>query len=728
MVATQSTMVSVASSYLAAGLCVLPAIRAEKRPAVGQWKRYRERLPTEAELAAWFANGPDALCILCGGISGNAEMIDFDAGGELYEPWARRIPNDLLARLVVETTQRGGRHVIYRCETPVCGNMKLAQRRDNDKTITLIETRGEGGLLLCTPTAGYELIQGDLSNPPVLTEGERDALLAAAWELNEYLPPPVPEARPCGQGDAKEPNVGALSGRPGDDFNRRGDVRAILEQAGWSLAKPGENEYWRRPGKTSGWSASLKGGVFYVFSANAAPFEPNRAYSPFTVYTLLKHGGDFERAAGELRGQGFGADRTPSNGVDISGLLTPSKDLPSPPLTFDLQAFSDTPERQVSWLWPGVIPRGMLSLVGGKQGLGKSFLICDLAARVSAGRPMPAGLANAPGNVLLLAREDDASCVLLPRLRAAKADLSRVWWSVFANATTGSPIDLASHVDLLARVTADRAFDLIVVDTFASFAPVGTDSNAAQDVRLLLDSLTRLARTTGAAVVVVAHLRKTGQGDGDPMDAVAGSVQMTAGVRVASMLDKGVAEGERWFRVVKSNLGRIDEQGWTWRFAWPDAFTEGASEMPHLEWAVAGKAYRDLVGTRSDASPNPRTMRDTLLAPLADGPRHQREVVGLALATLRTAHPRLSREAVELALDELIRSCDGTVEVWEGPRGARMIGLPGSKPESPEERAMRLARENPNLSAREFRAIAGCRAVMADRIWHEVHGMTGEKE
>ncbi len=368
---TPPTLANAAASYLAAGLCVLPAIRAEKRPSVGQWKRYRKRLPTEAELSAWFANGPDAVCILCGGISGHAEMIDFDAGGELFDAWARRIPADLLARLVVETTQRGGRHVIYRCEAPVCGNMKLAQRRDGDKTVTLIETRGEGGLFLCAPTAGYAAIQGDLRAPPVLTEADRDALLAAAWELNEYLPPPVGETRPCGQRDAKESPVAASgqrpgddnsdsgafsadisdnrhsrqhnsengpisassvahgafpadnSHRPGDDFNDRGDVRDVLAQHGWSLAKPGENEYWRRPGKTSGWSASLKDRVFYVFSANAAPFEPSRAYSPFAVYTLLNHGGDYETAARSLRMSGYGGD-CPSDirtGVDLSGIL-----------------------------------------------------------------------------------------------------------------------------------------------------------------------------------------------------------------------------------------------------------------------------------------------------------------------------------------------------------------------------------------------------------------------
>ena len=326
------TLHGAAAGYLAAGLCTLPAIRGEKRPSVGQWKRYRERLPTEAELSAWFANGADAVCIVCGAVSGHAEIIDFDVGGELFDAWAKRIAPDLMTRLVVETTQRGGRHVFYRCEAPVCGNMKLAQRRDGDKTITLIETRGEGGLFLCTPTAGYEAIQGDLSAPPLLTESDRDALLAAAWELNEYVPTPVGETRPCGKGGGKHSPGGefrelsaapgmALGERPGDDFNRRGDVRAELVSAGWALAKPGENEYWRRPGKTSGWSATLRDRAFYVFSANAAPFEANRAYSPFSVYTLLNHGGDFERAAGELRREGYGDTRPADSGADISAIV-----------------------------------------------------------------------------------------------------------------------------------------------------------------------------------------------------------------------------------------------------------------------------------------------------------------------------------------------------------------------------------------------------------------------
>jgi len=114
---------------------------------------------------------------------------------------------------------------------------------------------------------------------------------------------------------------GYLSGsRPGDEFNERGDVREVLRRHGWTLVRSSKNEYWRRPGKERGWSATLRDGVLYVFSSNAAPFEPDRAYAPFSVYTLLQHGGDFAAAATALRAEGYGATPPAIGDVDISGI------------------------------------------------------------------------------------------------------------------------------------------------------------------------------------------------------------------------------------------------------------------------------------------------------------------------------------------------------------------------------------------------------------------------
>jgi len=332
------TLGEAAILYQRAGLAVLPARLAEKRPALAGWKDYQKRLPTEAEVSAWFANVHDALCIVTGAVSGNLELIDFDNGGELFDRWAKLVEAEapgLMGRLVMEQSQSGGWHVVYRSATAVCGNIHLAQRAvptPDDKpitiagktykprrnaagaweiTLTLIETRGEGGLFLCHPTPGYELAQGQFEDLPSVTAEERDVLLEAAWSLNELIPPPVavpPDPQPHLNGE-----------RPGDAFNARGDVAALLAQHGWVLVRDGENQYWRRPGKTSGWSATLKDRVFYVFSSNAAPFDGPKAYGPFAVYTILEHGGDYTRAASALRAQGYGS--APS-----------SSSLPAPPM------------------------------------------------------------------------------------------------------------------------------------------------------------------------------------------------------------------------------------------------------------------------------------------------------------------------------------------------------------------------------------------------------------
>ena len=298
-------MIETARAYLRAGLCPLPAILAEKRPALSAWKQYQKHLPTEHQLQHWFTDS-QPICLLTGAISGNLELIDFDFGGELFEPWRELVEAEspgLAERLIIERSQSGGHHVIFRCEATIPGNQKLAQRiiqapdqqdmvidgkryrphRVGDQyavTVTLIETRGEGGLFLCHPTPGYTLEQGDLQNVPVLTEDKRNILIEAALALNEAIP-------------SMQTSHGAMEvcGRPGDDYNERGDIRALLTRHGWTCVRCGENECWRRPGKDCGWSATLRDRVFYVFSSNAAPFEPNHPYAPFAVYALLEHQG-----------------------------------------------------------------------------------------------------------------------------------------------------------------------------------------------------------------------------------------------------------------------------------------------------------------------------------------------------------------------------------------------------------------------------------------------------
>ena len=184
------------------------------------------------------------------------------------------------------------------------------------------------------------LEQGDLQNVPVLTEDERKIIIEAALALNEAIP-------------SVQTSHGAMEvcGRPGDEYNERGDIRALLTHHGWTCVRCGVNECWRRPGKDCGWSATLRDRVFYVFSSNAAPFEPNHPYAPFAVYALLEHQGDFVQAAGALREEGFGSDVPAESGdVDISSLVA--------------NLLSPIPERGPTVPDPGPIPECLFHVPG----------------------------------------------------------------------------------------------------------------------------------------------------------------------------------------------------------------------------------------------------------------------------------------------------------------------------------------------------------------------------
>lgn len=68
----------------------------------------------------------------------------------------------------------------------------------------------------------------------------------------------------------------------------------------------------------------------------------------------------------------------------------------------------------VTWVWDGRIPRGVLSLRVGMPGWGKSTLAYDLSARVTRGQ-----LRRSPANVLIATSEDSLPHTAVPRLMSA---------------------------------------------------------------------------------------------------------------------------------------------------------------------------------------------------------------------------------------------------------------------------------------------------------------------
>lgn len=299
------------------GISVVPVLSdGRKRPAV-RWRVYQHRLASPREIAHWFGNEERGLALITGAISGGLEALDFDSLA-IYEAWSERVRQwgygalaDRLTRGYLEATPRGI-HLLYRC-CPVEQNQKLASEPvDGPRRIrTLIETRGEGGLVVVAPSGGgvhpsgkpYVLLAGRITTIATISAEERQVLFSVARSFDQTRPGHMYSA-----GNRHTRTALVQRERPGDRYNRRASWAEVLEPYGWKrLSTRGEESYWQRPGKQgSGVSASTNyqgADLLYVFSTSTV-FEAGRAYSKFAAYAILEHGGDFSAAARALVTQG----------------------------------------------------------------------------------------------------------------------------------------------------------------------------------------------------------------------------------------------------------------------------------------------------------------------------------------------------------------------------------------------------------------------------------------
>lgn len=315
------------------GLCINPPRQDGSKAPLGEsdqnhkWERFKTERPTREQVSGWYmAPERTGLGLFCGSVSGNLEVLDFD-DRSIYEEYRETAFATGLGTLV-ERIEAGylesspkGIHWLYRC-SEVAGNTKLATRPKGQEeqqhageVATLIETRGEGGYIIIAPTFGtvnpagpYVLQAGCISTIPTITPEERSQLHDLAKSFHIYGPESLAKVTKELEPPRKE--GGEKGERPGDVFKQQVSWNDVLAPHGWrSCYTRGETEYWTRPGKEFGVSATTNhagSDLLYVFSSSTA-FEPERGYNKFSAFTTLNHGGDFMAAAKDLAQQGYGA-------------------------------------------------------------------------------------------------------------------------------------------------------------------------------------------------------------------------------------------------------------------------------------------------------------------------------------------------------------------------------------------------------------------------------------
>ena len=249
----------------------------------------------------------------------------------------------------------------------------------------------------------------------------------------------------------------------------------------------------------------------------------------------------------------------------------------------------DFAPEQAEYLVEPYLPRGMISILGGVSGVGKTSLALDICARLTRGEPSPSGEGGAlapdegkqrsdsvpreriqkittphqspavtaspegealcrPCTVIYLTAENDPNKVLRPRAEAMGADLARLYFQDGASYAMGDE-------ELFALCRTLRP-DLIVFDPIQSYLGQGVQMNRAEQVRPLLDGLGALAKELNMAVLLISHMSKPGPGVCSALDRLLGSSDFRNAAR--SILIAGrdpQAPDTRVFAHAKNSLG-----------------------------------------------------------------------------------------------------------------------------------------------------------------------------
>jgi hypothetical protein len=211
-----------------------------------------------------------------------------------------------------------------------------------------------------------------------------------------------------------------------------------------------------------------------------------------------------------------------------------STQAPIPPGTRLIIWAKDVKVKKIEWLWPGRIPLGKMTTFAGQTGMGKTFTMVDIAARVTNGDEIPfyGGECFNVGKVLFISAEDDADDTIIPRFMELGGNVDRL---AFLSPKAEESFSLAA-LDLLNQCLDQMGKDvvLICIDPPTSYLGAVDDHKNAQ-LRGLLGPLKRFCSSRNVGLIFGTHVNKAMGQNVEAMARVIGSVAWVAGVRAAHM-------------------------------------------------------------------------------------------------------------------------------------------------------------------------------------------------
>jgi len=251
-----------------------------------KWTEFQNRKPTEREIKLWLSSSIQNYAIVCGEIS-NIVVFDVDTKND-------GDPTPFLNRGFLEIRTPSGGYHFYALYNSLLKSTKH-KKQEHKGILKAVDVQSNGSIVFAPPTVFKNGTYNIVHDAPLISVPE-DLLievlnaLEPEKESTEYTP--------------FTPRKSSEMGRPGDVFNALASWDDILLPLGWSrLGHSGDTQYWRRPGKKEGISASTNWknyGLFFPYTTSVEGLEQLRGYTKFNLYATLKHGGNYREAAKHL--------------------------------------------------------------------------------------------------------------------------------------------------------------------------------------------------------------------------------------------------------------------------------------------------------------------------------------------------------------------------------------------------------------------------------------------
>jgi putative DNA primase/helicase len=180
---------------------------------------------------------------------------------------------------------------------------------------------------------------------------------------------------------------------------------------------------------------------------------------------------------------------------------------------------SEVQPEAVDYLWTKRLAKGMFTLLAGDPGVSKSLLCTAIAAETTKGSRLPDGKVAAPGGVIIMAPEDSYEHTVIPRLKAAGADLSKIILlsEVPDFDSDGNPynrpISFPEDAAILEEAIIECKASLAIIDPVLAMVNGKYDTHKDQESRTALSQVLAVAKRQHCAILGVFHLNKAQNGN-----------------------------------------------------------------------------------------------------------------------------------------------------------------------------------------------------------------------